>query len=102
MTQEELIDLANYAYAEMMEFMESNLLDPQNNYCFRESTGEEKIPSSCEATTVFTVDEHGHGLSDIAETEHCSFDWTPSPGGTGGAVWHYDKADGWKFVKSYE
>ena len=102
MTPEEFAALTEYAYQEMMEYLETEELDPQENYCFRETTGDQQTPSRCSATTDYSVDQSGHGISPIAEAEHCSFDWTPSPGGTGGAVWHYDQKDGWKFVKSYE
>ena len=102
MSEKEFLELAQYAYEEMMSYLESNNLDPQENYCYRETTGEEKIPSTCHSTKDYSVDESGHGITPMAETEHCTFDWTPSPGQTGGVVWHYDQNDGWKFVKAYE
>lgn len=96
-------ELIEYAIAEMFAYMESNGLKPEENHCVRASTGDKLIPSTCQATIEFEVGEDDHAESELlVGAEHCTFDWTPSPGGTGGVVWHYDELDGWKFVQVYE
>ena len=96
-------ELIEFAIAEIFAYMEDNNLKPEENHCVRATTGEEPEPSTCQATTTFTVTEDGHGESLLnATVEHCTFDWTPSPGGSGGAVWHYSSVDGWKFVQAFE
>ncbi len=96
-------ELIEYAVAEMFAYMEANKLDPSVNHCVRDSTLGKLIPGTCHATTLFEIDEHNHADSELlVGAVHCTFDWTPSPGGTGGAVWHYDEVDGWKFVQAFE
>lgn len=102
MTKEELQELADYAHQEMMDYCKIHNLDPQTVYIFRNSTHGQKVQSTCGATTDFQTGEDGHGIAPIAKAEDCSFDWTPSPGGTGGVVWHYSAQDGWKFVQAFE